>query len=220
MNINELFIHSEWVLRIVVATFCGCLVGYERTNRNKEAGIRTHAIISLGSALIIIVSKYGFDDVPSADRARVAAQIVSGIGFLGAGVIFVKHGTISGLTTAAGMWTTSGVGMCIGAGIYDIGIITTILILLLQTILHTGFAFRKLTTSVNIHLEVNFRSYVIEDIQEVFQKNGIVIYDMKMEKEDKILMLDISSNVTNQFNKDLFLNEIIQKEYLKKIYFV
>lgn len=101
--------YLNWIFRIVLATLCGCAIGYERTSRNKSAGIRTHAIIALGSSMFMIISKYAFFDVSTADGARVAAQIVSGIGFLGAGVIFVKDDLIQGLTTAAGMWTTSGI---------------------------------------------------------------------------------------------------------------
>ena len=86
------------IFRIVLATLCGCAIGYERTSRNKSAGIRTHAIIALGSSMFMIISKYAFFDVSTADGARVAAQIVSGIGFLGAGVIFVKDDLIQGLT--------------------------------------------------------------------------------------------------------------------------
>lgn len=99
-------VYLNWIFRIVLATLCGCAIGYERTSRNKSAGIRTHAIIALGSSMFMIISKYAFFDVSTADGARVAAQIVSGIGFLGAGVIFVKDDLIQGLTTAAGMWTT------------------------------------------------------------------------------------------------------------------
>ena len=94
----SIVIHWEWFLRILIAGMCGAFIGYERRNRNKEAGIRTHSIIALGAALIMIVSKYGFPDVNEYDAARMAAQIVSGVGFLGAGVIFVRHGTVSGLT--------------------------------------------------------------------------------------------------------------------------
>lgn len=96
-------VYLNWIFRIVLATLCGCAIGYERTSRNKSAGIRTHAIIALGSSMFMIISKYAFFDVSTADGARVAAQIVSGIGFLGAGVIFVKDDLIQGLTTAAGM---------------------------------------------------------------------------------------------------------------------
>lgn len=81
--------YLNWIFRIVLATLCGCAIGYERTSRNKSAGIRTHAIIALGSSMFMIISKYAFFDVSTADGARVAAQIVSGIGFLGAGLIFI-----------------------------------------------------------------------------------------------------------------------------------
>ena len=118
----------ELLLRMVLACFMGYVIGYERMNREKSAGMRTHAIVCLGAALIMIVSKYGFEDIPDFDASRVAAQIVSGVGFLGAGIIFVKNNTVSGLTTAAGIWTTAGVGMAIGAGAYFIGISAGILV--------------------------------------------------------------------------------------------
>ena len=101
---------AELFLRVIVASVLGYMIGYERKNRDKSAGMRTHAIVALGAALMMVVSKYGFYDVEKVDSSRVAAQIVSGVGFLGAGVIFVRNNTVSGLTTAAGLWTTAGVG--------------------------------------------------------------------------------------------------------------
>ena len=98
--------------------------------------MRTHAIVALGAALMMVVSKYGFYDVEKVDSSRVAAQIVSGVGFLGAGVIFVRNNTVSGLTTAAGLWTTAGVGMAVGAGKYGIGVCAGILVVAIQEILH------------------------------------------------------------------------------------
>lgn len=139
MTYPDFLVQSEYLLRIFIACICGGAIGYERENRNKVAGIRTHAIVSLGSALIVIISKYGFNDVANYDAARVAAQIVSGIGFLGAGIIFVKNNSISGLTTAAGVWATSGIGMAIGAGLYYLGVASTLLILVAQFIMHKGF---------------------------------------------------------------------------------
>ena len=118
----DLLYQCEFLIRMIIACFMGYVIGYERKNRDKSAGMRTHAIVCLGAALIMIVSKYGFKDIPDYDASRVAAQIVSGVGFLGAGIIFVRNNTVSGLTTAAGIWTTAGVGMAIGAGIYFIGI--------------------------------------------------------------------------------------------------
>ena len=127
---------AELFLRVIVASVLGYMIGYERKNRDKSAGMRTHAIVALGAALMMVVSKYGFYDVEKVDSSRVAAQIVSGVGFLGAGVIFVRNNTVSGLTTAAGLWTTAGVGMAVGAGKYGIGVCAGILVVAIQEILH------------------------------------------------------------------------------------
>ncbi|TXT16781.1 MAG: hypothetical protein FD133_1680 [Erysipelotrichaceae bacterium] len=122
----------ELIFRIALASFCGALIGFERMNRLKEAGIKTHTVVALGSALIMVVSKYGFMDIYDSfgtlnDPSRIAAQIVTGVGFLGAGMILIKKQTVSGLTTAAIIWTTSGIGMTIGSGLYMIGVSSTIL---------------------------------------------------------------------------------------------
>ena len=108
----------EYLASVLLAVGLGFAIGYERKLRYKEAGIRTHTIVCAGSALIMVVSKYGFGDSVDADASRVAAQIVSGIGFLGAGIIVYRKHEIHGLTTAAGVWATSGVGMAAGAGMY------------------------------------------------------------------------------------------------------
>lgn len=138
-------------VRVIIASVCGIIIGYERKNRAKEAGIRTHCIVACAASLMMVVSKYGFFDLidgnlfPNADikldPSRVASGIVSGIGFLGAGMIFVQKKTIKGLTTAAGIWATVGIGMAIGAGMYIIGILVTLLILFIQTILHKDSKF-------------------------------------------------------------------------------
>ena len=135
-EVPYIFTQLEYLLRIVIATFLGLLIGNERKNRNKSAGIRTHAIVALGAALMMVVSKYGFFDGYSADASRIAAQVVSGVGFLGAGVIFVRNNLVNGLTTAAGMWATAGVGLAMGSGMYDIGITSAFLIIIMQFIMH------------------------------------------------------------------------------------
>lgn len=133
----------ELIFRIALASVCGLIIGYERQSRNKEAGIRTHAMVALGAALIMVISKYGFDDVGNYDASRVASQIVSGVSFLGAGIIFVRHRAVSGLTTAAGLWATAGVGMSIGAGLYYIGIPVACFMIGMQFILHRQFVLKK-----------------------------------------------------------------------------
>lgn len=211
-----LITHSEWVLRIVVAAICGCLIGYERSSRNKEAGIRTHAIIALGAALIMVVSKYGFADTGEFDSSRVAAQIVSGVGFLGAGIIFVRHGTVSGLTTAAGMWATSGVGMCIGAGLYDVGILVSILIIGLQALFHNQFFLRVTQSSQSIRLEVLCQENVVKDIQKTFKKNGVVIHALKMENlTEEIMHMDLEITGGKEFKEEKLLQDMMDKPYIK-----
>ena len=101
---QAIFDQSELLLRIAIACVLGILIGNERKNRNKSAGVRTHAIVAMGSALMMVVSKYGFVDIMEYgkfDGARIAAQVVSGVGFLGAGIIFVRNNLVSGLTTSA-----------------------------------------------------------------------------------------------------------------------
>ncbi|MEK0315338.1 MgtC/SapB family protein [Cohnella sp. 56] len=133
----------EWLFRIAAAGICGAIIGYERKSRMKEAGIKTHFIVGMGAALMMVLSKYGFRDQLdwanlSLDPSRIAAQVVSGVGFLGAGMIMVQKQTIKGLTTAAGVWSTAGMGMAIGSGLYIVGIGSVLLIVLGQTLLHRG----------------------------------------------------------------------------------
>ena len=126
----------ELLLRLFVAGFFGILIGLERELRAKEAGVRTHFLVSTGSALFMMISAYGFLATPElpgvrgADTARIAAQIVSGIGFIGAGTIMVTRGNITGLTTAAGLWVVAGIGMAVGCGLYIVALISTVLVLI------------------------------------------------------------------------------------------
>ena len=132
----------EFFIRILLSAVLGALVGLERTKRQKEAGIRTHCIIACAAAVFMILATYAFVDpadvrgTRGADGARIAAQVVSGISFLGAGVIFKNGNSIRGLTTAAGIWATSAIGMAIGAGMYWVGLITTVIMMVAQVVLH------------------------------------------------------------------------------------
>lgn len=113
--------------RMLIAALCGLAVGYERKFHLKSAGVKTHVIVSLASALMMEVSKYGFFDSADADASRVAAQVVSGISFLGAGIIIKRNQNVEGLTTAAGIWMMSGIGLAVGSGMYAIGLLCTVL---------------------------------------------------------------------------------------------
>ncbi len=133
---GEEFLILDVVLRIVLALALGFAIGFERKMRFKEAGVRTHTIVCIGSCLYMVISMFAFE---GADTSRVAAQIVTGIGFLGAGMIFYHKEMVHGLTTAAGIWATAAIGMAAGAGWYIVSVVATILIILLQCIMHTNF---------------------------------------------------------------------------------
>lgn len=127
---------TEIMLRLAVAALLGSLIGFERERLVWAAGLRTHMLVSVGSALIMIVSSFGFSDIlnhehVSLDPSRVAAQVVSGIGFLGAGTILLRRDVIRGLTTAASLWTVAGIGLAVGGGLYFAAISATVLILVI-----------------------------------------------------------------------------------------
>lgn len=185
-----------YILRLIIAGICGVAIGFERKNRSKEAGVRTHFVVACGAALMMLVSKYGFFDIEAipglkgADGSRIASQVVNGIGFLGAGMIFVHKGTISGLTTAAGVWATAGIGMAIGSGMYMVGISATLIILLAQYLLHKNVK----TVSVP-----KVKAIVISDVNDDNYQNTA----MEILKGYEILITDIyvaKYNDTNTFD--------------------
>ena len=173
------------IIRLLAACLCGFIIGLERTNRSKKAGVRTHVIVACGAALVMIVSKYGFSDVMTDhDPSRIASNIITGIGFLGAGMILVNKRTITGLTTAAGIWTTAGIGMAMGAGLYIIALFTTFLILIAQMLLHSKAKFLR---------EPQLRKIVIFEVQEEgYRKKAIDIL-----KQMEIYPVDIAVEKTN-----------------------
>jgi putative Mg2+ transporter-C (MgtC) family protein len=129
---------SEWTVisRLLLAAVLGGLIGYERERLSWAAGLRTHMLVCVGSALIMIVSAYGFADIlgtPNVvlDPSRIAAQVVSGIGFLGAGSILVRRDAVRGLTTAASVWAVAAVGLAVGGGLYIGAVPATVIILII-----------------------------------------------------------------------------------------
>lgn len=178
----------ELIFRIALAGFCGAIIGFERMNRLKEAGIKTHTMVALGSALIMVVSKYGFMDIFSAfgvlnDPSRIAAQIVTGVGFLGAGMILIKKQTVSGLTTAAIIWTTSGIGMTIGSGLYWIGIASTLLLLCFQLLFHSKMM-RKIERSGETVL-IDLSGDSLDEVLAILKKYKSNITSFKVNKLSK-----------------------------------
>lgn len=192
-NIN--YFQVEYFIRILLAGICGAVIGLERRKRFKDAGIRTHLILAIGCAVIMIVSKYAFSDVLDYDAARVASNIITGVGFLGAGVIFVKSGSVRGLTTAAGIWTTAAIGMAIGAGFYLLGIGVSILLVVLQLLLYRLVPALESIEVAELLIKVKRTPDILEKIKEELDKNNIFISTMKVKKHETELDLRFSVKV-------------------------
>lgn len=173
----EEFIRQLWMLPdLLLSVLLGFAIGFERKLRFKEAGIRTHTIVCFGAALMMVISKYAFGD--QADAARVAAQIVSGVGFLGAGMIVYRQHEVKGLTTAAGVWATAGVGMACGGGLYLVAVGATALLILAQCVFHLNWrVFRsKRYYSVRIEfLQTDDENVKIKGIFGIDRFNHLVI---------------------------------------------
>ena len=173
----------EWLLRILCAAITGGAIGFERHSQSKEAGIRTHAIVAMGAAVVMLISKYGFTDVKPGDPARLAAQVVSGVGFLGAGIIFVRHNIIQGMATAAGIWTTSAIGLAFGAGMYEIGGITGILVILIQVLFQKKASLGVLRTDMKIKMTIRPEGSVQEISQFLYDRQFIVTGNRVLKSE-------------------------------------
>ncbi len=198
----------DFFLRIFLACVCGAAIGFERSRRFKGAGIRTHIIVCCGAALIMIVSKYGFGDLVTeagfgifgtkgADPARIAAQVVSGISFLGAGVIFKNNGAVKGLTTAAGLWVTSGIGLAMGCGLYTVGIFGTILVAVLQVIMHRFKIGADSYNAYQIQFAVVQSEEIRKKLEEQLEKWEATATDSKMEhREDGTVYYDLTLRTT------------------------
>ena len=215
----------EYILRIFLGGICGMLIGVERRNRSKEAGMRTHFMVACGASLIMVVSKYAFFDIITQgvfngvevrlDPSRVASTIASGIGFLGAGMIFVHKNNITGLTTAAGIWATSGVGMAIGAGMYFVGIASTFIIIVAQIILHLKGGWRKQLKTKNIIIKdvesQNYQEYIIEKLQSI----GVKVLDVNIDKNGECRNYTLNLEYSNQVTEDKIVTIVEQDCMLK-----
>ena len=166
----------EWnlILRLFVAGLLGGLIGFEREFRAKEAGVRTHFIVALGSSLFMIISQFAFTG--QFDHARVAAQVVSGIGFIGAGVIIFQKNVVRGITTAAGLWVAAAIGLACGSGMYDIAIAASLMTILCLETMH--FITRKIGEKIFSVSITETDPEVLVSLAETFKKSGVDVESM------------------------------------------
>ena len=175
----------DWtlIIRLVVACLLAFVIGLDREYRAKDAGLKTHFLVSLGSALFMIISRYGFDNSTQVDFSRVAAQVVSGIGFIGAGTIIFQKQIVRGLTTAASLWSVSAIGMAAGAGMYAVAVAATLLTLIgLEAF---GYILKKLAAR-RIYISILVGSkQMAQTVYLDLKKVGYQILSYEMSKLDK-----------------------------------
>lgn len=184
-----ILLQLEYFLRVLGAAACGAVIGYERESHMKSAGIRTHAIVALASSLMMVLSKYGFYDILARehiglDPSRIAAGVVTAVGFLGAGVIFNRKMNVVGITTAAGIWATVGIGMAFGAGMYVLSIASSLFIVLLQFLFHTRFLYGRNAVMEQITIQVDSKEEIKELLGGIFSSSKIKISNINARKVD------------------------------------
>ena len=186
--------YMELTIRLMLALLLGGAIGIEREYRAKEAGFRTHFPVALGSALFCLVSQFGFG-VDLKDSSRVAAQVVSGIGFLGAGTIIFQKNVVRGLTTAAGLWVTAAIGLACGTGMYLAAVLTTAMVLLGLEVLNYWIPQLGLST-----IELSFSAPSRESVKEFItriKQDGMEVhsYELKERRLSKEEFLEASIEI-------------------------
>ncbi len=226
MNIQQI-VHSivgqhELFVRLLFACFCGGIIGFERSVRRKDAGIKTHIILALGAALFMIVSQYGFTDLNlspeyRADASRIASNIVTGVSFLCAGVIFVRGASVKGLTTATGIWTTAGIGIAAGAGMYAITLFATCLIIVIQLLLAKVSA--KIETHYSLEVEVRMPEKVEVDdvVTGLAAMIGVTPHSIKLNKEGETKLYKLHFNIVHTVNERELMQKLSENEYVLNV---
>ena len=207
------FSEYTYLISIILSILLGFIIGIERKTRSKEAGIRTHAIVCFGAALMMVISKYGFGGM-QADASRIASQIVTGVGFLGAGMIVYRKRSIYGLTTAAGVWATAGIGMACGAELYLVAIGSTVLLIALQCILHIKCKLFSSKRSYDITICFKDVPNACDKVKEIFKilhfnkiittRANELIYTVYVNTEIEIT----SNNITKILKENEFITSI------------
>lgn len=224
--VYSVYQHLEMGLRLVVACICGAIIGFEREKKYKDAGLRTHIIVCCSAALMMIVSKYGFEDLFSkgdyilgtkgVDPARIAAQVISGVSFIGAGVIFHDRNNTKGLTTAAGLWAIAGVGIAIGSGMYVIGIFATVLIAIIQTLIHKVCNRFGSVSVVKFEIVAKNSDSIRDRIKQYIQDNALDIREENVEIDGDMIVYGLtvrmqSTPTIDQVNTFFENNDDIRK---------
>lgn len=202
----------DLLLRLGVATLLGALIGLERERLERAAGLRTNALVCVASSLIMVVSIYGFADSDVLDPSRIAAQVVSGVGFLGAGVIIFRKNTVRGLTTAASLWAVAGVGLAAGCGLYIPAAAGTAFMLLIQAGLRPIEArfFEHQDTRHRIMIEIDDASALLTQLAAITGHHGARVQTMQFERNEDsdVDLVEVTVRMDQRDNRFAMIDEL------------
>jgi putative Mg2+ transporter-C (MgtC) family protein len=216
---------QDILFRLFLAAVFGALIGLERERKDWTAGMRTHMMVCLGSALIMLVSAYGFADILGTphvelDPSRVAAQVISGIGFIGAGtILFMRHGAIRGLTTASGLWTVAAIGLATGGGMYIAAAITTVFALIILWALQPlENKIKKRFTKKTLRIETNQNGNANTILSKIGDFQFVNFSNFSIDKSDKGFIIQMRFEKLDKEHLQMITNAFENDSSVKKIF--
>lgn len=215
---------TEVLLRLGLAAIFGGMIGLERERKEWTAGLRTHMMVCLGAALMMLVSSYGFDELRNSrqidfDPSRVAAQVVSGIGFIGAGaILFLRDGVIRGLTTAAGLWTVAGIGLAVGGGMYIAALLTTLIALVILWVLNPieTYFFNKFKHQ-NLKITTRDKNQSAAVIAKLLERKEVGILDLTVSSSENNYVIEIRIKGLPDRELPKLLNDLQREPGVKQV---
>ena len=216
-QLSSLSLLSITVRLLLTTVFAGTL-GYERERHRQAAAFRPYIIVADAAALVMMTNLYIGDVFGSTDLVRMPASVITGLGFLGAGMIFVRNQTISGLTTAAGVWATAGIGMTIGAGLYFLGVAATLLIVAAQMTLHKNFTWLNFPVAEQISMEIEDTGDGVASIRDKLLSHNLEIISMKSRNNGNgFISLDLYVKLPRNYNVTQLMSLLSDNPHIKSI---
>ena len=211
---------ASLLLRLILAMLCGGLLGLERGRKRRPAGSRTYMLVCLGSALVMATGQYMYIAYENGDPSRLGAQVISGIGFLGAGSIISGKTKVRGLTTAAGLWTAASIGLAIGTGFYSAGIITTVIVcLIMKFFKKMEYDMLNETVCYGLYIEAEGNNAIGSAVQKLTE-NGMDILEVQTGKKRRVHRLTISLKNTPNMKREEILKIVEKIEGIKFVKYI
>nr|WP_243426985.1 MgtC/SapB family protein [Mediterraneibacter glycyrrhizinilyticus] len=208
------------LFRVLLAVFCGGVIGVERGRAHQPAGMRTYMLVCLGSALVMATGQYMYIAYENGDPSRLGAQVISGIGFLGAGSIISGKTKVRGLTTAAGLWTAASIGLAIGTGFYSAGIITTVIVcLIMKFFKKMEYDMLNETVCYGLYIEAEGNNAIGSAVQKLTE-NGMDILEVQTGKKRRVHRLTISLKNTPNMKREEILKLVEKIEGIKFVKYI